>query len=229
MAMTLPTLFPKGFPTTGGWHPDLADTRGKKASLRAWWCHWLHERIGKPAPHHLLHRKATQEWMARTAIDCKMNALQHVARDQQDLRINAAANVAANRAAGHNQGINDSPSAREGKATVVPSSCVGGKRWHGNKKRQMVGNTLARGPVTEFTTMTCNSNAPGLQRALDKGCSSADRPDVGARHFAMQQQEHEGCWIPVSLLDRFRGGPLPWSGRSEGSRTFTRCCVTCAA
>ena len=68
----------------------------------------------------------------------------------------------------------------------LPSSFVGGPRWHNQLYHDDMAITRALGKPDLFITMTCNPKWPEIVAALPHGQNAASRPDIVDRVFAMK-------------------------------------------
>ena len=93
-------------------------------------------------------------------------------KNQKKLRAETYKNVSKNVEAGDNVGFN------HGKKVILPATYYGSVRWYQLKNLESMAIAREKGKPHLFITMTYNPNHPLILKALPRGASPSDRPDI---------------------------------------------------
>ena len=93
-------------------------------------------------------------------------------RQNKKIRAKIHKNVSKHIAAGDIEGFN------HGRKIILPASYYGSVRWYRLKNLESMPIVREKGKPHLFITMTCNPKHPLILKALPRGASSSDRPDI---------------------------------------------------
>ena len=97
--------------------------------------------------------------------------------ESKKIRAETYKNVSKNIAEGDIEGVN------HGRKIILPATYYGSVRWYRLKKLESMAIVREKGKPHLFITMTCNPKHPLIVKALPRGASSSDRPDIVLRVF----------------------------------------------
>ena len=173
-------LFPRGEP---GWNADLRLVgSAERLTPRAYGAYQLQWR-DRESNCLLRSGKLLQEYIIDLHVVSESLNMKFYRLNQDKLRHDVAkgAEDALHRG--------DHDMANVGTRVVLPSSFVGGPRYHNQKFQDAMAVTRRFGKPDLFLTFTCNPTWDEIDRELLPGQIAKDRPDVVARVFRMKLRQ----------------------------------------
>ena len=97
--------------------------------------------------------------------------------ESKKIRAETYKNVSKNIAEGDIEGVN------HGRKIILPATYYGSVRWYRLKNLESMAIVREKGKPHLFITMTCNPKHPLILKALPRGASPSDRPDIVLQVF----------------------------------------------
>ena len=120
------------------------------------------------------------EFVVMAFLRIQDQKIRWVRQNQKKIRAETYKNVSKNIAEGDIEGVN------HGRKIILPASYYGSVRWYRLKNLESMAIVREKGKPHLFITMTCNPKHPLILKALPRGASSSDRPDIVLRVFRQQ-------------------------------------------
>ena len=169
-----PLLYPRG---ETGWHYAMKTASGKNISPTQYAVYLMNDR--NPVDFSVIIHSARlfQEWLVDHFVISENSKLSFLRHNQAKLRSEVYQGLSDAVAAG------ETDAANIGRATILPSTFVGGPRHMQQSYQDAMGLVRQFGKPDLFVTKTCNPDWEEIKRELKPGQSANDRPDLIARVF----------------------------------------------
>ena len=125
-------------------------------------------------------QKLMMEFVVMAFLRIQDQKIRWVRQIQKKIRAETYKNVSKNIAEGDIEGVN------HGRKIILPATYYGSVRWYRLKNLESMAIVREKGKPHLFITMTCNPKHPLILKALPRGASSSDRPDIVLRVFRQQ-------------------------------------------
>ena len=157
---------------------------GEKISLHQYYKFLLHERpenFGRRTGNYILQgHKLMMEFVVMAFLREQTQKLRWMRKNQKKIRAEMYKTLLENVQQGEVHGVN------HGRKVILPASHYGSVRWYQKKNLESLAIARKKGKPHLFITMTCNPNHPLMLKALPRGSSPTQRPDIVLRIFRQQ-------------------------------------------
>ena len=153
-------------------------------SLHQYYKFLLHERpenFGRRTGNYILQgHKLMMEFVVMAFLREQTQKLRWMRKNQKKIRAEMYKTLLENVQQGEVHGVN------HGRKVILPASHYGSVRWYQKKNLESLAIARKKGKPHLFITMTCNPNHPLMLKALPRGSSPTQRPDIVLRIFRQQ-------------------------------------------